>query len=109
MNEIIETSSEPLDKQFSTLNFQSGGSTPRPVFEALSSLCADTTNEFCINRSILKQEQTFDQNDSELESIKIDWSRVALFLIDERYVPLNDALSNQKMIRDSLLSNCKKF
>ncbi len=36
---------------------------------------------------------------------KMDWSRVHLFLLDERYVPATDKDSNQTMIRETLLKN----
>ncbi len=49
----------------------SGGSTPRPVYEALAK--------------------------SEL----IDWSKVTFFLVDERYCPAMSEESNQKMVKDS--------
>ena len=51
----------------------SGGSTPVPVYAALS------------------------------RSTDIDWSRVTFFLIDERYVPADALESNQRMIRETLL------
>ncbi|MDD3896448.1 MAG: 6-phosphogluconolactonase [Candidatus Peribacteraceae bacterium] len=53
----------------------SGGSTPRPVYEALG-----------------KEEG-------------IDWSKIKLFLADERYVPAKSAESNQKLVHDTLLKN----
>lgn len=36
---------------------------------------------------------------------EIDWSKVFIFLIDERYVPARHADSNQKMVRESLLAH----
>lgn len=33
----------------------------------------------------------------------IDWSKVKVGLVDERYVPVDSAYSNEKMIRDTLL------
>jgi 6-phosphogluconolactonase len=51
----------------------SGGSTPRPVYEALA------------------------------QSADIDWSRVTVFLIDERHTPSDAPESNQRMIRETLL------
>lgn len=33
----------------------------------------------------------------------IDWSRVLLFLVDERYVPADHPESNQRMVREALL------
>jgi 6-phosphogluconolactonase len=52
----------------------SGGSTPASVYEALS------------------------------QKKEIDWSRVEVFIVDERYVPLENPKSNAKMITDSLIS-----
>lgn len=53
----------------------SGGSTPKPIYEKLSA------------------------------EKKIDWKRVQLFLLDERYVPADHQDSNAKMIREALLKN----
>ena len=50
----------------------SGGSTPRSVYEALA-LVPD-----------------------------IDWSKVHIFLVDERYIDSSDDRSNQKLVRDTL-------
>lgn len=36
---------------------------------------------------------------------RIDWSKVLVFWGDERWVPLNDELSNAKMSRETLLKN----
>ncbi|PIQ76399.1 6-phosphogluconolactonase [Candidatus Peregrinibacteria bacterium CG10_big_fil_rev_8_21_14_0_10_49_24] len=55
----------------------SGGSTPRPVYEALG------------------------------RSTEIDWSKVWIFLIDERYVSSESEDSNSKLIRDSLLAGAR--
>lgn len=52
-----------------------GGSTPKPVYEALS------------------------------KSKKVDWSKIDVFLVDERYVPPDHPESNQKMIREALKRN----
>ncbi len=51
----------------------SGGSTPRPVYEAMGS------------------------------QKEIDWTKVWLFLLDDRYVPDTHPESNQKLLWDSLL------
>jgi len=53
----------------------SGGSTPRPIYEALGKLKA------------------------------IEWHKVTVFLVDERYVPENHAESNQNMIQGTLLKH----
>ena len=52
----------------------SGGSTPRPIYEAMG-----------------KEE--------------IDWSKVTIFLVDERYIEANDEKSNQNMVRETLLKS----
>lgn len=53
----------------------SGSSTPRPVYEALG------------------------------KDRRVDWSKVHLFLVDERYVPPDDKRSNAHMICSTLLAN----
>jgi|SRR3990167_1886655 len=53
----------------------SGGSTPKPIYEALGKLKA------------------------------IEWHKVTIFLVDERYVPADHNESNQRMIRETLLKN----
>lgn len=35
----------------------------------------------------------------------IDWSRILVFLVDERYVPADHPESNQRMVREALLSS----
>ena len=40
-----------------------------------------------------------------LSQIELDWSRVRVVLNDERWVPLDDALSNEQMLRNVLLNN----
>lgn len=52
----------------------SGGSTPRPIYEALG-----------------KEE--------------IDWHKVTIFLVDDRYVAATEDDSNQKLVRDTLLKH----
>ncbi len=52
----------------------SGGSTPQPIY---ASLAAETS---------------------------IPWERVTFFLLDERYVPMDDKDSNTRMIRSTLLT-----
>ncbi len=53
----------------------SGGSTPKPVYVMLAA------------------------------ELGIDWNRVTFFLVDERYVPKDHADSNQRMIRETLLTH----
>lgn len=52
----------------------SGGSTPKPIYEALG-------------------------------KEKIDWSKVWLFLVDDRYIRADDPNSNQFLLRSTLLKN----
>lgn len=52
-----------------------GGSTPKPVYAMLAA------------------------------DISIDWNRVTFFLLDERYVPGGHPDSNQRMIRETLLTH----
>lgn len=52
----------------------SGGSTPEPVYEALS------------------------------KRTDINWSKVEVFMVDERYISATDSRSNAKLIRDTLVS-----
>lgn len=51
----------------------SGGSTPRPIYAALA------------------------------KSKKIDWKRINLYLVDERYVPLTDPDSNFRMVFETMM------
>ncbi len=44
-----------------------------------------------------------------LAESNINWSRVALFLVDERYVPLNSKDSNYKMIKENLADKVKNL
>ncbi|MBI3332313.1 6-phosphogluconolactonase, partial [Candidatus Peregrinibacteria bacterium] len=53
----------------------SGGSTPRPIYEALG------------------------------KSRLIDWSKVWIFLVDDRYIRPDDPKSNQFLLRSTLLKN----
>ena len=53
----------------------SGGSTPGPIYEALA------------------------------EQEEIDWSKVSIFLVDERHVDRKKKESNQKLITDTLLKH----
>ncbi|GFE55432.1 glucose-6-phosphate 1-dehydrogenase [Babesia ovis] len=55
----------------------SGGSTPRALFRHMGSL----------------------------EDLDIDFNRIIFFLVDERYVPPTDELSNQRLIRNTLLKS----
>ncbi len=72
---LVPLIQEPLGAKGSCIVGLSGGSTPRPVYEALGNV-AD-----------------------------IDWPQVSVFLTDERYVPADHADSNQKLVRETLLAH----
>lgn len=55
----------------------SGGSTPKPIYALLG------------------------------QDASIDWSSVYVFLVDERYIDITDAKSNQKLVRDTLLEHAR--
>ncbi|KAF8820810.1 glucose-6-phosphate 1-dehydrogenase [Cardiosporidium cionae] len=59
----------------------SGGSTPIPIFEMINNL--------------------YKQSNGKL----LDWTRILIFLVDERYVHPSHQDSNQHMIRETLLKN----
>lgn len=40
-----------------------------------------------------------------MSHLDLDWTRVHLGLVDERYVETHDAMSNEKLIRETLLQN----
>jgi len=40
-----------------------------------------------------------------LGKMPIDWNKISIFLVDERYVPADHAESNQGMVRESLLKH----
>lgn len=40
-----------------------------------------------------------------LGQMDIDWSKVSIFLVDERYIPASHADSNQKMVSETLLAH----
>ncbi|QQR83710.1 6-phosphogluconolactonase [Candidatus Peregrinibacteria bacterium] len=67
--------SEKLKQQPLVRVALSGGSSPQPVYNALA------------------------------KSTVIDWSRVELYLVDERYVPLDDPHSNYRMIQETLAAH----
>ncbi|MSR87177.1 6-phosphogluconolactonase, partial [Candidatus Peribacteria bacterium] len=58
----------------------SGGSTPKPIYEALGRA-------------------------AETPSSPIDWSKVWVFLVDDRYIRADDPNSNQFLLRSTLLKN----
>jgi len=66
---------EAIERKGSCIIGLSGGSTPQAIYAALGKL-AD-----------------------------IDWSRVFIFLVDERYTDTESNDSNQKMVRETLLRN----
>lgn len=89
-----------------------GGSTPRQILRTLSSLCSTKTGEFCPRASSEKlycEKVADDNNDMKCERAKIDWSRIVIFLIDERYVPHDHEESNQNLIRQTLIIESRIF
>jgi 6-phosphogluconolactonase len=42
---------------------------------------------------------------TQLGQADINWSKVSIFLVDERYVPADHADSNQKMVKETLLAH----
>lgn len=64
---------EAIEKRGRCILGLSGGSTPRPVYEALA------------------------------KTSGVDWAKVHMFLVDERSVPPDDAQSNQRLVRETLL------
>ena len=44
---------------------------------------------------------------TELGIAELDWNKVSVFLIDERYVSPDDKFSNQGMVRDTLLKHAR--
>lgn len=89
-----------------------GGSTPRKILKVLASLSSKATGDFCLrtrasNKS-LASSKSADHEESDGIG-RLDWSRVAIFLVDERYVPVDHADSNQKLIREALLSEGEKW
>lgn len=87
IDEFVEKSVEAIETHIlEELNYKpilrialSGGSSPIPVYKKLA------------------------------ESKKIPWSRITLFLVDERYVPLNSKESNYKMIKETLVDSVKNL
>ncbi|GAB4520315.1 MAG: 6-phosphogluconolactonase [Amphiplicatus sp.] len=71
---IVERLGAAIAAREKALLLVSGGSTPLPLYEALSE--AD-----------------------------IDWSKATIALVDERWVPLDDAASNERAVRASLHKN----
>ena len=71
---LAERIRQNIDEYGQAIVGLSGGSTPKPIYEALG-----------------KEE--------------IDWGKVTLFLVDERYVPADHKDSNQKMIRETLMKS----
>lgn len=71
---IVERLAGAIAARGKALLLVSGGSTPLPLYEALSE--AD-----------------------------IDWSKATIALVDERWVPLDDAASNERAVRETLYRN----
>ena len=81
--EFIDRSSAELEQAISDAVAEkgsctlglSGGSTPRPIYEMLGKLVA------------------------------VEWDKVTVFLVDDRYIPEGDDDSNQKLVRNTLLKS----
>lgn len=71
---LAERIRQSIDEYGRAIVGLSGGSTPKPVYEALG-------------------------------KEKIDWSKVTVFLVDDRYVPATDKHSNQNLVRSTLLKH----
>ncbi len=74
---LIESVSHCIKEKNRCFLGLSGGSTPQPMYEGLAT------------------------------SKWIDWTKVSIFLVDERYVPITHQASNQRMVRESLLAKIK--
>jgi 6-phosphogluconolactonase len=80
--EFVEKSADLLEQKITAAIAErgeciiglSGGSTPRPIYQNLSTR-------------------------------KIDWLKVKLFLMDERYTDPGDKESNQRLVRETILAN----
>lgn len=79
----------------------SGGSTPGPIYKALAlsphSHSLPPFDAACAERSRSAQGKRGERT--------IDWSKVYIFLVDERYVPKDHEESNQRLIAETLLAN----
>src|SRR3989338_1543921 len=73
--ELEQAISDAIEEKGKCILGLSGGKTPRPIYEALGKLKA------------------------------IEWDKVTIFLVDERYVPEDDEESNQSLVRETLLAN----
>eukprot|EP00921_Rhytidocystis_pertsovi_P012475 GHVQ01020286.1.p1 GENE.GHVQ01020286.1~~GHVQ01020286.1.p1 ORF type:complete len:476 (-),score=83.26 GHVQ01020286.1:365-1792(-) len=80
-----------------------GGSTPLPVYEALGRLARETHRSESSQQPPPCTAQPADGRSFDSSRGFIDWGRVVLFLVDERYVDSTHRESNQRMIRDTLL------
>lgn len=92
----------------------SGGSTPKAIYAAVRhlSLVAEeqglerAASTLAQDVPALQEEIAEDEQRRHLGS-GVDWSRVILFLVDERYVPPDHPDSNQRMIRQQLLGQTR--
>ncbi|KAF8822905.1 glucose-6-phosphate 1-dehydrogenase [Cardiosporidium cionae] len=81
-NFLISRLLEKLQKPYAKVILGlSGGSTPIPIFEMINILCKQSNGKL------------------------LDWQRIIVFLVDERYVLPSHQHSNQRMIRETLLKD----
>ena len=73
--EIEQAIADAIEERGTCVLGLSGGSTPRPIYEELGKLVA------------------------------VEWDKVTVFLVDERYVLPDHKESNQRLVRETLLTN----
>lgn len=94
----------------------SGGTSPKKTLEAFANMCGAVAGTVCLPRqhSGASFEVTAESEATSstppppatpMTGVPIAWSRVKLFLVDERYVPPTDPASNQRMFRETLLGD----
>lgn len=71
---IADVISSSIKKRGECIIGLSGGSTPKPIYEALGKM-------------------------------ELPWDKVKIFLVDERYISADDTESNQRLLKDTLLSS----
>jgi 6-phosphogluconolactonase len=67
--------------------------------------CIDDKNKACLAVSGGKTPIAFFQ---QLSQQAIEWSKVTIILVDERWLPTDHADSNEKLVRDNLIKNNAK-
>jgi 6-phosphogluconolactonase len=79
----------------------SGGTTPGPIYAMLAASPHSPPDRMVVRAG--DSLPPFDSAQGKLGERMIDWSKVSLFLVDERYVAADDPQSNQRMVRETLL------